>query len=232
MAPALCCGLHLARAAQISPWRRRRTRLAQPSGKAAGRRHPQSGDGGPAAAPHPAMSLVCAAVLARAVRRVPGSCARSVDLRRRRRAASGLGSADTPARPPPRSASSTGPSVRPAKAGVFSGRKSRRGKSQEPRSWIAERRETDDLKPIDKAVHGTGSESPGRNASEPKCNPEKSPWRPSPYRAGEGSMGWSNRLKRPAHSSGAAGAARRQGHAETGETLLAPPRNWRSRSAL
>lgn len=46
--------------------------------------------------------------------------------------------------------------VRPAKAGLFSGRKSRRGKSQKPRSLEDRRRETDDLKLFDKAVPRDG----------------------------------------------------------------------------
>ena len=45
-------------------------------------------------------------------------------------------------------------------------------KISSPVAWIAGRREIDDLKPIDKAVRGTVSESPGRNESEPACNPE------------------------------------------------------------
>ena len=40
--------------------------------------------------------------------------------------------------------------VRPAKAGVFSRRQTCRGKSQNPVARIAERSESDDLKPIDK----------------------------------------------------------------------------------
>jgi hypothetical protein len=35
-------------------------------------------------------------------------------------------------------------------------------------AWIAARKETEFLKPIDKAIPGMVSESPGRNASEPK----------------------------------------------------------------
>ena len=44
--------------------------------------------------------------------------------------------------------------------------------ARSPVAWIAGRREIDDLKPLDKAVLGTESESPGRNASEPGGNPE------------------------------------------------------------
>jgi len=56
--------------------------------------------------------------------------------------------------------------VRPEKADVFSGGQSHRGKSQEPRSWTAGRRETETLKPVDKPICGMGSESLGRNESE------------------------------------------------------------------
>jgi hypothetical protein len=53
---------------------------------------------------------------------------------------------------------------------------------------MAGRRETDDLKPIDKAIFGMVSESPGRNESERRGGPESAkPWRPSPQLEGEGS---------------------------------------------
>ena len=45
-------------------------------------------------------------------------------------------------------------------------RQTHRGKSQTPVAWIAGRRETESLKPIDKAILGMVSESPGRNESE------------------------------------------------------------------
>ena len=41
------------------------------------------------------------------------------------------------------------------------------GKKSDPVAWIAGRRETEFLKPIDKAIVRMVSESPGRNASEP-----------------------------------------------------------------
>ena len=56
--------------------------------------------------------------------------------------------------------------MRPARAGVFSGRQTRRGKSQSPVAWITGREETNNLKLIDKATLGVVSESPGRSASE------------------------------------------------------------------
>ena len=49
-------------------------------------------------------------------------------------------------------------------------------------AWMAGMRETDYLKPIDKAVFGTVSESPGRNESERTGGPEsENPRRPSPH---------------------------------------------------
>ena len=57
--------------------------------------------------------------------------------------------------------------VRPAKAGMFSGRQSHRGKSRDPVAWVAFAEETKRMKPTDKAILGMVSESPGRNASEP-----------------------------------------------------------------
>lgn len=67
--------------------------------------------------------------------------------------------------------------VRPAKAGMFSGSQSHRGKSQTPVAWVAFAKETKRMKPTDKAILGMVSESPGRNESEPtggldKISPE------------------------------------------------------------
>jgi len=48
-------------------------------------------------------------------------------------------------------------------------------------AWMADRRETEYLKPIDKAIHRDVSESPGRNESERTGGPERAkPQRPSP----------------------------------------------------
>jgi len=40
-----------------------------------------------------------------------------------------------------------------------------RVRARDPVAWMAGRRETEYLKPIDKAIHGMVSESPGRNES-------------------------------------------------------------------
>jgi hypothetical protein len=56
-----------------------------------------------------------------------------------------------------------------------------RVKVRSPVAWMAGMREIDYLKPIDKAVFRTVSESPGRNESERTGGPESdNPWRPSP----------------------------------------------------
>ena len=57
--------------------------------------------------------------------------------------------------------------MRPAKAGVFSGSQSHRGNSQSLVAWVAFVEETKRMKPTDKTVLGTVSESLGRNKSEP-----------------------------------------------------------------
>jgi Rhodopirellula transposase DDE domain len=77
----------------------------------------------------------------------------------------------------------------PVKAGMFSGDQSHRGKSQEPRSLDSRRRETELLKPIDKAIFRMVSKSPGRNASEPIGGLESLKIRrPNPRLLGEGSI--------------------------------------------
>jgi hypothetical protein len=63
--------------------------------------------------------------------------------------------------------------VCPAKAGVFSGRQSHRGKSQSPVARVASVEETKRMKPTDKALCGRVSESPGRHAREPSGGPDK-----------------------------------------------------------
>ncbi len=63
-------------------------------------------------------------------------------------------------------------------AGVSPARERIRG----PIAWMAGMRETDYLKPIDKAIHRDVSESPGHNESERIGGPEsENPRRPSPH---------------------------------------------------
>ena len=87
--------------------------------------------------------------------------------------------------------------------------------------------ETKYMKPIDKAILGMVSESPGRNASEPTGGPVKNkPRRPSYLLPGEGSMGWRNLAEALIHSGrgGRGGTVTRKCRA-TGETVLVPSRN-------
>ena len=65
------------------------------------------------------------------------------------------------------------------------------------------------MKPIDKAILGMVSESPGRNASEPTGGPDTfQPRRPSPLPLGEGSMVHRNLAEAVGHSGGVVGVAR------------------------
>ena len=56
--------------------------------------------------------------------------------------------------------------ARPAKVSAFSGENPTEAKDRTLVAWMAERRETDALKPIDGSCLGQRSESAGRNASE------------------------------------------------------------------
>jgi hypothetical protein len=97
-------------------------------------------------------------------------------------------------------------------------------------AWMAGRSESDDLKPIDKALFRRVSESPGRNESERTGGPERAkPWRPSPQPEGR-------RQHEPAQTDRSDGTLRRGGsdstvtrtRRATGEALLVPQRNRRS----
>ncbi len=74
---------------------------------------------------------------------------------------------------------------------------------------MAGRRETNDLKPIDKAIHGMVSESPGRSESERRSGPESAkPRRSSLQSKGEGSMVYGKLADAMDHSGGVKAAAR------------------------
>ena len=76
-------------------------------------------------------------------------------------------------------------------------------------AWIAPAEETKSVKPIDKAIRGIVSESPGRNASEPTGGlVNNKPRRPSPLLMGEGSMARRNLIETTGHSGGVVGVAR------------------------
>ena len=84
-----------------------------------------------------------------------------------------------------------------------------------PVAWIAGGRETDFLKPIDKAIFGMVSESSGRNVSERSGGPESPKLqRPSPPPKGEGSMGGRTLTGAAVHSGGVGATARGQERAE------------------
>ena len=59
------------------------------------------------------------------------------------------------------------------------------------------------MKPTDKAVRGTVSESPGRNRREPSGGlDKKNNRRPSPLLSGEGCMAWRRPTDATCHSGG------------------------------
>jgi hypothetical protein len=77
---------------------------------------------------------------------------------------------------------------------------------------MAGRRETDDLKPIDKAIFGMVSEPPGRNESERIGSLEREKfWRPRFSIRVEGSMTQRRLAEAMSHSSGVLATARWQG---------------------
>ncbi len=90
-------------------------------------------------------------------------------------------------------------------------------------AWIAERRETESLKPIDKAIFRMASKSSGRNESERRTSLERSkPQRPSSFPEGEGSMDRRRLTDVAVHSGGVKARARWQGRAKQ-DTII----NWR-----
>jgi hypothetical protein len=85
-----------------------------------------------------------------------------------------------------------------------------RVRARGPVAWVADWRETEGLKPIDKANFGLVSESPGRNESEPRGGLENSDGtggraRTERVKAAWIAAGW---LGRRFHSGGVIGAAR------------------------
>jgi len=78
-----------------------------------------------------------------------------------------------------------------------------------PVAWVTSVEETNRVKLTDKAVLGTVSESPGRNASEPIGGLVRNKFRwPSPLLPGEGSMAGRSLTVATSHSGGVVGAAR------------------------
>src|SRR3989441_2038873 len=121
-------------------------------------------------------------------------------------------------------------SVRPAKADVFSGRQSHRGNSQTPRSLDGRAAGNPSSEAHRRNHRKDGSERPGRNVSERKGSLEKRFRRPSAYFTREGSRDRRSLADAttPLRRGVSDGTARRTRQA-TGETLLVPPRNRRSR---
>jgi len=78
-----------------------------------------------------------------------------------------------------------------------------------PVAWIVLVEETKLIKPIDKAIFGMVSESPGRNASEPTGGPVRNkPRRPSSLLPNEGNMVCRSLIDATVHSGGVVGVAR------------------------
>ena len=89
-----------------------------------------------------------------------------------------------------------------------------------PVAWIASVEETKPMKPIDKAILGMVSESPGRNESEPRGGLVRNELRrPSLLVSGEGSMEYRRPIEAMLHSGGVEG--------QHGDKDM--PSNWRSR---
>jgi hypothetical protein len=103
-------------------------------------------------------------------------------------------------------------------------------RARRPVAWMAGWRETETLEPIDEAIRRMVSESPGRNASERRMIPKDQPRRPSGRAHREGDMSCRS-LADAAERSGGIGSDSTvtRMHQATGEALLAPLRNQRSR---
>ena len=112
------------------------------------------------------------------------------------------------------------------KAGMFSGRQSHRGKSRTPVAWVAFVEETKRMKPTDKAIVRMVSESPDRNASEPRSGLDKINPKAEPSLVGRRQHGMAQTdrsdmsLRRGGRDSTVARTCR-----ATGEAVLVPSRN-------
>jgi hypothetical protein len=123
------------------------------------------------------------------------------------------------------------PVVCPVKAGMFSGRQTRRGKSQEPCSLDGRVAGNQDPEAHRQGLPRGDHESPGRNDSERACGLE-SEWirGPSPQPDGEGSMRCRNLADAaPSPRRGGSDSTVTRTCRATGEALLVPARNRRSR---
>jgi hypothetical protein len=105
--------------------------------------------------------------------------------------------------------------VRPAKAGVFSRRKTYQGKSQSPVAWRAGGRETNLLKPLGSLICGMGASLQAVAQANAEVAPKVIAPEAEPatvkVKAAWGVVGWLTRLT---HSGGVGATAWGQGHAE------------------
>src|SRR5215510_4201013 len=107
------------------------------------------------------------------------------------------------------------PGVRPAKAGVFSRKKTYQGKSQSPVARSAGGRETNLLKPLDSLIRGMGASLQAVAQANAQVAPQgSSPGSRACNREGEGSMGRRTLADAADHSGGVGATAWRQGHAK------------------
>src|SRR5882724_78122 len=103
--------------------------------------------------------------------------------------------------------------VRPAKAGVFSRRKTYQGKSQSPGARRAGGRETNLLKPLDRLICGMGASLQAvAQANAEVASKVQSPGGRACNREGEGSMGRRSLADAAVHSGGVGATAWGQGH--------------------
>ena len=103
--------------------------------------------------------------------------------------------------------------VCPAKAGLFSGRQSRRGKNQEPRSLDSREEGNRISEAYRQGLPWGDCESSGCNASERACGLESVFRRPSLQPEGEGSMGGRSLIEtaNPLRRGGSGGTMTRTG---------------------
>ena len=92
--------------------------------------------------------------------------------------------------------------VCPRKAGVFSEEESHQGKSQSPVAWIARRKETESLKPIDEVILGMtvshwAVTKVNADVASKKLAPEA-----EPASRGRRQHGWSHLIEAAIHSGG------------------------------
>ena len=107
------------------------------------------------------------------------------------------------------------PVVRPAKAGVFSRRKTYQGKSQSPVARRAGGRETNLLKSLDSLIFGMGASFQAVAQANAQVAPKvSSPGGRACNREGEGSMGRRTLADAADHSGGVGATAWGQGHAK------------------